>query len=309
MAQIREIKRRIKSINNTAKVTHAMELVSAAKMRKSQQAALSSRPYTNTLNEVLLEVRTKTRESAHTLLMEKEAQASLIIIITTDRGLVGGLNMNLFREIGRSKESTSSDNQIARRPENLKTQYKFVVVGKKGLNFSSKTGGDILASFESDQEEPLSLARTLTKISIDSYASSQVNSVKILYPHFNSTVSQVPTISQILPIELEAIGQSGNQDIGKPDNLTTRQPDDLLFEPSPDQILENILPHYVLTKIYQALLDSKASEHSARMVAMKNATDAASDLVEDLTLTYNQVRQEAITKELLDIVTAQSAFE
>lgn len=252
MANLRDIRKRIKSITNTSKVTHAMELVSAAKMRRAQQSALSSRPYTNTLNEVLQEVRIKARESTHILLMEKQAQASLIIMITTDRGLVGGLNINLIREIAKNEQKN----------------IKFVIVGKKGLSFSSKTGSDILASFESEQEEPLALARTLTKIAIDSYVNSQVNSVKILYPHFNSTINQVPTISQILPIELETVNR---------EPLTKNQTD-LLFEPSADQILENILPHYVLTKIYQALLDAKASEHSARMVAMKNATDAASDL-------------------------------
>lgn len=308
MAQIREIKRRIKSINNTAKVTHAMELVAAAKMRKSQEKALLSRPYTNTLNEVLLEVRSKARESTHTLLMEKEAQASLIIMITTDRGLVGGLNINLIREFmahprGEVKSSPGLH------PGGV-TQTKFVIVGKKGLNFGSKTAGDILASFGSDMESPLALARTLTKIAIDSYIGSQVNSVKILYPHFESTIKQVPTITRILPIEFEAADDTHPRGEIKPTSKSHPGDGvDLLFEPSADHILENILPHYVMTLIYQALLEAKASEHSARMVAMKNATDAANDLVDDLTLTYNQARQEAITRELLDIVTAQSAFE
>ena len=282
MPQIREIKRRIKSIKNTAKVTHAMELVSAAKMKKSQESALASRPYTDTLNQILEEVRFKS-QSRHALLSKKEAPNQMLVLLTTDRGLVGGLNMNLFRLI-----QTGEFKNI-----------KFVVVGKKGTNFASKSGSDLISSFVSDQHTPIELARTLTKIATDAYKAGQVSKVQVLYADFQSTIKQVPTIAQILPIELE------------PSQLPTSHnelPTDLLFEPSADKILENLLPHYVLTKIYQTILEAKASEHSARMVAMKNATDAAGDLVDDLTLTYNQARQEAITTELLDIVTAQSAF-
>ena len=279
MAQIREIKRRIKSINNTSKVTHAMELVSASKMRKSQEQALSSRPYTNTLNDILKEVKTRS-DSSHELLTQNDSQNQMIIILSSDRGLVGGLNMNIFREIAKSE---------------LKN-IQFVVVGKKGINFISKSHSEMLASFHSDEQSPLELARTLTKIATDAYKSGAVSKVQVIFPDFQSTIRQVPTFTQVLPIELEEIKQ---EDLSQTE---------ILFEPTPDQILENLLPHYVLTKIYQTVLEAKASEHSARMVAMKNATDAAKDLVEDLTLTYNQARQEAITKELLDIVTAQSAF-
>lgn len=282
MAQIREIKRRIKSITNTQKATHAMELVSGAKMRKAQEQALSSRPYTYTLNEILAQVRAKS-QSTHTLLMPKDSPNQMIILITTDRGLVGGLNINLFREITKGE---------------LKN-LKFVVVGKKGQNFVVKTNSDLIAGFETEKQDVLELARTLSKIATDAYKNGEVSKVAVLYPDFKSTIAQIPTITQILPIELENVD----------DSQSTIDNGQLLFEPSADQILENILPHYVLTKIYQTLLEAKASEHSARMVAMKNATDAAKDLVSDLTLTYNQARQEAITTELLDIITAQSAFE
>ncbi|MBI2327545.1 ATP synthase F1 subunit gamma [Candidatus Curtissbacteria bacterium] len=283
MAQIREIKRRIKSINNTAKVTHAMELVAAAKMRKSQEKALSSRPYTIALNQMISEVRPKTHKQRHQLLTPTGAPSQLVILITSDRGLVGGLNLNVIREA-----ATKNGNPV-----------KFVVVGKKGLTFTVKTGKSLLASFLSDEQPFLDLARTLTRLAIGSFVTQEVNSVFIVYPQFVTTIKQVPTTIKLLPIELE--------EVKSPENGPLK--DILLFEPSPDRILESILPHFVLTRIYQALLEAKASEHSARMVAMKNATDAASDLVEDLTLTYNQARQEAITKELLDIVTAQAALE
>lgn len=261
-----------------------MELVSGAKMRRSQEAALASRPYTFTLNEILQQVRSKS-ESTHVLLTKKASGNQMVILITTDRGLVGGLNINLFRHL------------MAQQPTNLKTQ--FVVVGKKGQNYVVKSSQELVAGFETEAQTALELARTLTKIATEAYIKNEVSKVSVLYSDFKSTINQVPAIAQILPIELDTVNIE----------LSTVNQTDLLFEPNADQILESILPHYVLTKIYQTLLESKASEHSARMVAMKNATDAAKDLVSDLTLTYNQARQEAITTELLDITTAQSAFE
>lgn len=288
MANLRDIKKRINSVKNTSKVTHAMELVSAAKMRKSQEAALASRPYAIALNTILSEVRTNAGTLKHSLLSENKKEDQLIIFLTTDRGLVGGLNINLFREITKEKPANSP-------------KTKYVTVGKKGLNFITKSNSEVIASFNSDEFTLIELSRTLTKIATDSFVKNEVGSVKVAYPDFQSTVKQVPTVKQILPIELPEETEETKKASGDYENL--------LFEPNAEAILKNILPHYVLTKIYQTLLEAKASEHSARMVSMKNATDAAGDLIEDLTLTYNQARQEAITKELLDIVTAQSAFE
>ncbi len=283
MAQIREIRKRIKSIGNTQKVTHAMELVSAAKMRKAQGAALSGRPYVTNLDEIITLIRQKSEEISHRLMQPKQAPKQLVILITSDRGLTGGLNINLFREILR---------------EEIK-DAKFIAIGKKATNFAAKTGQELLASFESEEKPALALARIITKIAAETFLKNEVSKVSIVYPHFESTVKQTPTWLQILPVEL------GSDEIDqKIDESQT-----LLFEPSVDKILSDILPHFVLTRIYQILLEAKASEHSARMVAMKNATDAAGDLIDDLILTYNQARQEAITKELLDIVTAQKAFE
>ena len=287
MAQIREIKKRIKSIQNTQKVTHAMELVAAAKMKKAQLSALSGRPYSLSLEGIIAEVKTKSGKIKHTLLQEKHSPNQITILITSDRGLAGGLNINLFREI------LSSD---------LKNS-QYITVGKKGTSFAAKTGAEILASFSSEEKSPLDLSRILSKMAIDAFKKSQASKVSIMYPHFQSTIKQTPKLIQLLPIEFQAISKD------YPNVLTTLQSDNLIFEPSADGILESILPHHILTQIYQVLLEAKASEHSSRMIAMKNATDAAGDLVEDLTLTYNQARQETITKELLDIVTAQRAFE
>ncbi len=286
MAQIREIKRRIRTITNTAKVTHAMELVAAAKLRKAQEKTLSSRPYTNTLSQIINQLQSKSSEKRHQLLTAGRGNWQMVILLTSDRGLVGGLNLNVIREIAKFEY------------ENL----KFVTVGKKGTSLAARLNKEILASFLSDEQPFLDLSRTLLRLAVGAFLTGEAASVYLLYPRFESTTRQVPTIARLLPIEFEK-----NQDY--PTTQLPNYPTDLLFEPSPDHILERILPHHVLTQIYQALLEAKAAEHSARMVAMTNATDAASDLAQDLTLAYNQARQEAITRELLDIVTAQSAFE
>ena len=284
MPQIREIKKRIRSIENTKKVTHAMELVAAAKMRKSQQMALASRPYSMSLDEILDQVKILSHKR-HTLLQKKDSVNEVVVLVTSDRGLAGGLNINLFREILRSEIKNAQN----------------ITLGTKSLTFAVKTGSQILASYQSEKRTPLDLARTITKMVIDAFTRSQTSKVNLLYPHFESTVKQTPKWIQLLPIELAKSNL--------PNYPATQLPNYLLFEPSTDQILKSILPHYILTRIYQILLEAKASEHSARMVAMKNATDAAGDLIEDLTLTYNQARQETITKELADIITAQKAFE
>lgn len=281
MAQIREIKKRIKSVNNTQKVTHAMELVSAAKMRKAQSAALSGRPYTNALHEILANIQTKTALS-HPLLYANGANSELIIILSSDRGLAGGLNLNVFREILRSDIKNA----------------KCITVGKKAKDFASQTGSNLLASYGSEEFTPIELARLLNKMAQDTFLAGVASQVRIIYPHFESTIKQSPRWVTLLPIpSLEEVLK----------DVVVKE--EFLFEPQPKEILDVILKHHILTEIYQSLVEAKASEHSARMVAMKNATDAAEDLVSDLTLTYNQARQEAITTELLDIITAQKAVQ
>ena len=284
MAQIREIKKRIKSVESTQRVTHAMELVEAAKMRKSQVLALSGRPYTFTLHEILKTVQGPSKSSVHRLLEKNTSIQELLIVVTSDRGLAGGLNLNVFREILRSELKNT----------------KFITIGKKARDFAAKTNQDLIASYGSEEIPFLTLARILTKMVTKAYANNEYSKISIIYPHFDSTIKQNPRWVQLLPIEDET---------NQPSIINHQPSTNLLFEPSADSILSSILIHHVLTQIYQVLVESKASEHSARMVAMKNATDAAEDLVKDLTLTYNQARQEAITKELLDMITAQRAFE
>ena len=286
MAQIRDINKRIKSIKNTQKVTHAMELVAAAKMRKAQMRALSSRPYSIHLNEILEHVRNNTKLEDK-LFSENDSPNQLIILVTTDRGLTGGLNINLFREI----LALDVKNPV------------YITVGKKGLSFAARTKNEILASFESEEKPQIELSKIITKLAMDNFINGNVSRVSLLYPHYESTVKQPPRWVQILPIDPIKLLADGSQK----ENIDGYK-DTVLFEPTASQILREILPHYINTQIYQVLVEATASEHSARMVAMKNATDAAGDLIDDLTLTFNQARQEAITKELLDITTAQRAF-
>ena len=282
MPQIREIKKRIKSVESTQKVTHAMELIAATRMRKSQLLALAGRPYKNTLAQILSSVqKSASSKITHDLLKQNDTQNELLLIITSDRGLAGGLNINIFREILRS---------------DLKNT-KYIAVGKKGRDFVAKTNGNLIASYGSEEMPTFDLARILSKMAATGYIQNEYSKIRIIYPHFESTIKQIPTWIQLLPIEIELADEK--------QSMTS----EFIFEPKADEILDSILTHHLVTQIYQVLVEAKASEFSAKMVAMKNATDAAEDLVKDLTLTYNQARQEAITKELLDITTAQKAFE
>ena len=189
MAQIREIKRRIKSINNTSKVTHAMELVAAAKMRKAQEKTLLARPYTSTLHQLIADLRPQTHKKIHKLLRAPKTDTQMVILITTDRGLVGGLNLNLIHEVVKF----ISENKNA----------KFLVVGKKGLSAAAKLGADVIASFQTEEKTDLDMARTITKMATDAFLAGEVSAVHIIYPDFQSTIKQVPTIERLLPIDLK----------------------------------------------------------------------------------------------------------
>ena len=286
MATLREIKRRIKSISNTAKITHAMELVAAAKMKRAQESATNGKPYSKLVNDTIRSIANRIDQAAHPLLARSQGAKSLVIFFSTDRGLAGSLNSNLFREL-----------------EELVGKTKFITAGKKGSRFIVKSGKELLADFPLPEKPDIAVCRPIAKIAIDEFLKKNVDQVHVLYTEFTSTLKQTAVIRQLLPIIDEEILKE----------LATEaeefQARESLFEPNPDTVLEAVLPQYILMEIYQIVLEAKASEHSARMVAMKNATENASDLAEDLTLTYNGIRQEAITKEILDISTAAIALE
>lgn len=284
MSSTKELRQRIKSIGNTSKVTKAMEMVSAAKMRRAQEQAVGGRSYSELINKVLKKMASRIDPSTHPLLTSEDDSKEAILLITTNRGLVGALNTNLFRKTFDFGKTVS-----------------FITLGKKGSLYVSKMAEPMVADFELTDHPNLQLAREISKFLINSYLKGEFNKISVIYTEFKSTLNQVAMTRQLLPIIDEEILEMLKEE----ENSNT----DFLFEPNADSVLEQVLPHYVLMEIYQVLLEAVASEHSARMVAMKNATDNASELVDDLTLSYNQLRQANITNELLDITTAALALD
>ncbi|MCH7811466.1 MAG: ATP synthase F1 subunit gamma [Chloroflexi bacterium] len=280
MATIREIRRRIRSVASTAKITKAMELVAASKMRRAQERALAGRPYAERLSWVLADLAETLPllqpEELPPLLQRREVQAIGIVLITPNRGLCGGLPANTNRKAS----ALTLDAGVP---------AKFVTVGRKGRNFFRRSNVEIRAEFTELSDYPeyreiLPIARVV----IDDYLAGQYDQVFIVYSFFVNTMTQEPRAIQLLPVE-------------PPEEAATRAVD-YLYEPSRPEVLEALLPRYVEMQIYEAVLEGLASEQSARMVAMRNATDAAKEMIDDLTLTYNKARQEQITSELLDIV-------
>lgn len=284
MASSKELRIRIKSIKNTSKVTKAMELVSAAKMRKAQQQAINGRAYSELTNKVLENIASGIDSSFHPLLNKGEGDKEAIVLITPNRGLCGALNSNLFKKtLGISEKVV------------------FITVGKKGQVFVTNSSKNLAADFELPQKPTLDLARTLAKFLTAGFLDKEYRKISVIYTSFQNTLRQEATIRQILPIvDIEVLNNSSEEN-----KLNLNK---YLFEPSTTQVLDTILPHYILMEVFQILLEASASEHSARMVAMKNASDNASELVEDLTLSYNQIRQANITNEILDIATAAVAL-
>ena len=290
-ANTRDIRRRIKSVKNTSQITKAMQMVAAAKMRKAQLAALAGRPYAELLNRVLHSVAARSEENTHALLTAREVKKQLVLIISTDKGLCGALNTNLLREVAQFDPAKTI----------------FVAVGRKGMQFLLRGSRDLLADFPLKENLNFIESKQISKFVMDKFIDGTVDKVTVLFTDFVNTLIQVPKVKTILPIEsLEvSVGLAGHSEVAmaKPDADTEYE-----FEPSMEDVLNGILPHYVHFQVYQMLLDARASEHSARMVAMKSATDNAKQLIKDLTLEYNKLRQASITTELLEISTAQMAL-
>lgn len=264
-----------------AQVTKAMELVSASKMRKAQTQALSGRSYNQLMDAIIEPIKGSLREHHHPLLQPNGSDHKLIILLSTNRGLAGSLNSNLFRNIIINPE----------------VEVDYVAVGKKATQFLARIQKNLLASFELPDKITFSFARTLKRLVLDYFNKKEYGEISIRYAHFQSTLRQTPRERLILPISTIELEQTLE---GAKTNKTIEHK----LEPDQRHILDAFLPHYLDMEIYQVLLEAEASEHSARMVAMKNATDNANDLVGDLTLTYNGERQAAITTEILDIATA-----
>ena len=286
MPSTREIRRRIRSVENTAKITNAVQLVAASKMRRAQLRAEAARPYAESMRGMLANLSSAGGDGEesgplHPLLERREVKDTAIILITPDRGLAGGLVSNLHRHTG----------ALVLNPEQG-VSVSMVPVGRKGLDYFSRFDVPFRGEFQHLGDYPsLDDTRPISRIAMDDYEGGTVDQVLLVYASFVSTVQQRPTTVQLLPVEAPA-AEAG----------ATTSEVEYIFEPSPAAVLAELLPRYVEMQVYQALLESAASEQSARMVAMRNATDAANEMVGDLTLEYNKARQEQITSELLDIV-------
>jgi F-type H+-transporting ATPase subunit gamma len=279
----REIRRRIGSVRNIKQITRAMQFVAASKLKRAQDATLQSRPYREKLDEVLADLAAVLSEAEHPLLVRREEGDRLIILFTTDRGLAGSLNTNTIRFA--AKEIAESTGGLS-----------VVTVGRKGTAAMRRGRVPLAAAFEGYGDRPsfadvLPLARLVS----DDYLAGTYARVDLIHPTFVSTLVQRPVLERLLPIEPgedTAAGIPGRQ---------------FLFEPSAGEVLQQLLPRFVATRLYQAVLEVTASEHSARMVAMRNATENAEELIDDLTLTYNKVRQANITREMIEIATGASS--
>lgn len=284
MANTRIIRRRIKGVQNTAKITRAMEMIASSKMRKAQERGLAGRPYSEKIKQVIADLATLTTtdEGIHPLLQRRPVNKIAIIHITPDRGLSGGLDANLNRKTG---------NFIIQQ----KTPVSLINVGRRGIDFMRRYNREVRAEFSKLGDKP-SLIDTLpiSHIIIDDYSNGLIDTAYIVYAQFVNTMRQTPVMHQILPVI--------------PDEKARSKKQDYIFEPSAMAVLDKLLPRFIESEIYHAIMESIASEQSARMVAMRNATESANDLLQALTLAYYKARQESITSELLDIVGGASAI-
>ena len=285
MPSVRDIRRRIRSVENTGKVTNAMSLIAASKMRRAQLAVTDGRPYAEKIHEVIatLAAQPTDEDTVHPLLATRPVKTVGMVVITPDRGLAGGMHASINR-------------QVARYILGNDATVRSIVVGRKGRDFLVRYTDTVQAVF-TDLSDRVSLADTtaISRLVIDGYTNGQFDEVHLAYMRFVSTVQQQPVIERILPVEPAELGSA--QRVG------------YIYEPDPATVLSALLPQFVEMQVYHAILESIASEQSARMVAMRNATDNANSLASDLTLVMNKLRQDSITNELLDLVGGQVAME
>lgn len=301
MPNTKELRRRIRSVKNMSQITKAMQMVAATKMRRAQNQATNGRPYTTTLHKAVMALLPKLGENlTHPLIADNGSDKVAALVISTDKGLCGSLNTNLFKAVARFI-SEHKDPQ-------------FYTIGKKGRTFIAKMGKDLIADFENSDLVTFRTATQIGKLVTKAYLNKEIGSFSIIYPDFISALRQEPRIMPLLPINLEAmqefydmaLADKGTRDNGQE---SSDNQEEFMFEPNLSELLDFVVTHYVSVKIYQSLLETKASEHSARMLAMQTATDNAKELAGDLTLSYNQTRQAGITNELLEITSALAALE
>ncbi|MCK4635430.1 MAG: ATP synthase F1 subunit gamma [Candidatus Moranbacteria bacterium] len=318
MSNSKEIQRRIKSINNTGKITRAMEMVSAAKMRRATESVLKIRPYAKSAWNILTNLARSFDKHESKLLEVREVEKVLVIIITSNRGLCGSFNSQIMRRIRNEIDNPKSlkinrigAKKIEPKDSNKELKVDFVTIGRKGENLVAKLGKEIIASFPDLTYLPgIEAVRPLSNLVIEEYEKANYDKVVIAYTDYISVVKQEPKIRQILPISKIDLEK---QIIEMDNSIEERELKEPKFEykvePSPNEVLSNIFPRLIEMQIYHSILESNASKESARMIAMRNATDAAKEMGEDLTLAYNQIRQMKITQEIAEISAGSTAVE
>ena len=299
MANLRDIRRRIKSVKNTSQITKAMQMVAATKMRRAQQAAISLRPYAERLDDMAARLYENMgpNEVSHSLLQKRKGGKgkTAVVVLTSEKGLCGPLNTNLLRDVLRNDG-----------PDKV-----YISVGRKGRQTLVRLKKNLLADFELKDSPTFSESKTISRFLVQKFEEGEFDAVEVYYNRFVNTLSQVPTRFPIVPIGAEtlavakAIGEAKHAERTQPspDGKVAATPS-FNFEPDAAELLSKLLPYYVHLLIYERILEARASEHSARMVAMKSATDNAKQLVKDLTLEYNKARQAGITNEILEIASA-----
>ncbi|CZM02046.1 F0F1 ATP synthase subunit gamma [Legionella pneumophila] len=288
MAGAKEIRSKISSINKTRKITRAMEMVAASKMCKTQERMRASKPYANKIYEVIKHIARAASEYRHPFMSEREIKRIGIIVVTTDRGLCGGLNSNLFRETIRTIRNWQEHGK----------EVDIAVIGRKGQAFFRRVGGNILGSIDHLGDTPsINDFIGVVKIMLDAYYNGTIDSLHIVYNEFINTMTQKPFVKQLLPLPKS-----------EEDKKTLGHHWDYIYEPEAKELLDEILERYIELQVYQAVVENIACEQAAKMIAMKSATDNAGDLIKEFQLAYNKARQAAITQELAEIVGGAAAL-
>ncbi len=292
MASQREIRRRIRSVRNISQITRAMEMVAASRLRRAQQRVTATRPYTERLNAVIANLAGLTGRGAagdgedvsFPLLEQRPIQRVAVILVTPDRGLTGPLNSNILRRASRYILNEAG------------VPVEIIAVGRRGRDFMVRYGREVIAEFTRIGDYPTLIQVTpITQVAVQDFIAGRVDAVQVIYSRFVSTLSQVPEVQQVLPVQ-------------PPAEADARATANVIFEPNPAAVLNQLLPRYVDQQVYRAILESIASEHAARMVAMRNATDNARELVSELTLSMNKARQAQITREVSEIAAGANAL-
>ncbi len=291
MPSLRDLRTRIRSVKNISQITRAMQMVAASRMRRAQESVEASRPFSEKIHQVLAGVGDAApmgEGPLHPLLERREIRNIDLILITSDRGLAGGFNSNALR---------LASNFVVK---DASSPVSVITMGRKGRDYMVRYGRNVIADFSELGDTPdLDAVTPVARLVNDRFTSGETDAVYLVYTEYISTLNQTPRLEQLLPIEPPTEEEEREAQRGP----------DYIYEPSPVLLLQALLPRYVEVRLYQALLESKASEHSSRMVAMRNATDAANDIVDDLSLTYNKARQAAITREIIEIASGAAALE